>query len=121
MKTRDLIEALQQIDPDGCTECCVGNADIFDVSRQPAYYDGRLETLWRDMNRSGYNVSSATMTAFGTKIVIKPLSIETAIMNDPDLEVDTQGDTHASDSVERWRRESVRARLMSLDDIRSER
>ena len=42
MTTTDLIKLLQEIDPEGDTEVCIGNTPIWYVERLPAYYDGRL-------------------------------------------------------------------------------
>lgn len=105
MKTKKLIELLQAADATGELECCVGNVDIHFVSQEPAYYDGRLEILIRDENIRYYNVIGAKITGRGRKIQIHTLSIEDAMIDDPDLPVDlsecSNGDYAAA--VEKWR------------------
>ena len=84
MKTKELIRRLQEADPTGEAECCVGNHDIFFVESKAAYWDGRLEVLVRDQSKEPwYNVVGAKITTHGTKINIRTLSIDDAIFNDP--------------------------------------
>lgn len=45
MKTKELIRQLQEADPTGEIECCVGNCDIDNVTVLPAYYDGNLQVI----------------------------------------------------------------------------
>lgn len=78
MKTKELIRLLQEEDPSGEVECCIGNEDIHYVSTMPAYWDGRLQILTRD---KFYNITGGKVTSRGNKIKIHPLSIEDAIYN----------------------------------------
>lgn len=81
MKTKKLIELLQQEDPSGEIEVCVGNVDIFFVERLPAYYDGSLQVLERDESLNGYNIIGGKYVRSGHKVVINTLSITDAISN----------------------------------------
>lgn len=88
MKTKELIRQLQDADPSGENEVCVGNSDIHFVDVLPAYYDGRLQVLIRDETKSNYNIVGAKLVSNGVKVVIVPLSIFDALWNDPDMPID---------------------------------
>lgn len=88
MKTKELIKLLQEADPSGEVEVCIGNADIHFVEILPAYYDGRLQVLQRNPDINAYNITGAKLFENGDKIVLHPLSIFDAIWNDPDLPID---------------------------------
>ena len=104
MKVKELIRQLQEADPTGEIEACVGNIDIHFVSREPAYYDGRLEVLTRDPARTGrcYDICGAEIRSDGDKVQIHILSIQQAIWENPDLPVVSDG----SDRVAIWRQEA---------------
>ncbi len=92
MKTKDLIRHLKDADPSGELECCVGNADILAVYHQPAYWDGCLQVLVRDKTKSPYyDVVGARYVSDGYKVMIQPLSVSDALLENPDLPVDTSG------------------------------
>lgn len=88
MKTKELIRQLQENDPTGEEECCVGNADIHFVESLPAYYDGCLQVLKRDEANEYYNIIGAKYTCRGRKVKIHTLSISDALFNDKDLPVE---------------------------------
>lgn len=89
MKTKELIKLLQEIDPEGETECCIGNRDIHFLDKMPAYWDGILEILQRDHSRDPYyNICGAKYTSQGSKINIRSLSITDAIGNDVNIKID---------------------------------
>ena len=89
MKTKELIRQLQEADPSGELECCVGNADIFFVDVEPAYWDGCLQVLKRDPAKAPYyDVVGAKYTSKGNKVVVRPLSIRDAILDDENLPVE---------------------------------
>ncbi len=89
MKTKDLIKALQEIDPSGEIECCVGNIDIHFVSLEPAFYDGPLQVLTRDSNEKRYyNIIGGKYVRSGNKIQIHTLSIGDAIGNNTKTVID---------------------------------
>ena len=81
MKTKELIRQLQEADPSGELNCCVGTtSDIYCVERLPAYYDGTQEILVRDPKiKDCYNVVSGIFTGDGIKVCIQPYSIEDAL------------------------------------------
>jgi hypothetical protein len=92
MKTKELIKRLQEEDPSGEIEVCVGNVDIHFVERMPAYYDGSLQVLIRDYNTKYYNIVGGKYVREGQKVKIHILSITDAISNaasvDANFEVD---------------------------------
>lgn len=119
MKTKDLIEALQEADPTGEEEVSVGNADIFYVAPDPAYWDGCQEVLLRDPSKRNYNVVGAKYRCNGTKIVIHTLSVEGAIENNPHMQVDfselegnyPSGYQRYTELVEEWRKSTIEIRM----------
>ena len=90
MKTKELIKLLSELDPTGEEECCVSNEDIYSVVKVPAYYDGALEILERDRTSKLYNVTGITFRKSGVKIVLRTLSAEIALFQDPHLSVQSQ-------------------------------
>lgn len=113
MKTKDLIKKLQEADPSGELECAIGgNVDIWEVYETPAYYDGCLEILKRDHTKDPYyNICGGIITGLGQKINIRPMSIEDAMLDDPDMPVDVVGYSPESKEriekqVEKWRKET---------------
>lgn len=85
MKTKELIRKLQEADPSGEIECCVGNVDIHFVSREPAYWDGPLQVLTRDeTNTKDYNIVGGQYIRSGYKIQIHTLEISD-IFDDPNV------------------------------------
>lgn len=90
MKTRELIRLLNEADPSGELECCVGNVDILDVSVEPSYWDGTLQVLRRDPEKEPYyNIVSADFIRSDevNKVVINTHSISDAIYENPELPV----------------------------------
>lgn len=114
MKTKKLIELLQEADPSGERECVVGNHDILDVSAEPGYWDGAYEVLIREEENPFYNVIGAKITTKGIKVVINTLSIKSAIWESDSygehfpVEIDTtyvrpESNQRYHDLVEKWR------------------
>jgi hypothetical protein len=91
MKTKELIRQLQEADPSGELECCVGNADIHFVDVEPAYWDGCLQVLKRDESNPYYNIIGGKYTCRGDKVNVRPLSIGDAIFENQDLPVEFEG------------------------------
>ena len=114
MKTKELIRQLQKADPSGEAECCVNNIDIHFVSNEPAYWDGTLEVLQRDESNKYYNIIGAKYVAYGTKVVIRPLSIADAIFEDPKLPVD-YSNCGSGERASRCREANDRRRKEALD------
>jgi hypothetical protein len=72
MKTKELIQMLQEADPSGEEQCCINNADIWDITVEPAYYDGSLNVIEFDEDRRplrGRRVRS------GKKVNLTPICI----------------------------------------------
>lgn len=88
MKTKELIEMLQEADPSGDLEVCVDNMDIHFAEVQEAYYDGCLQVLDRDRSCQFYNVVGVRILDSGWKVCLHTLSLADAILNKPDVEVD---------------------------------
>lgn len=91
MKTKKLIELLNEADPTGEEDVCVGNVDIHFIETLPAYYDGSAQVLIRDENSRYYNIIGAKYKRSGHKVQIHTLSITDAISNESKkrpLEVD---------------------------------
>ena len=88
MKTKDLIKLLQEADPNGEFECCIGNADILAIDVRPAWYDGPLQILKRDSNKNGYNIIGVKITNQGTKIVLLEHSIGDVLLDFSDIPVE---------------------------------
>lgn len=88
MKTKELIRQLQEADPTGEEEVCVGNIDIHFVESLPAYYDGSLQVLIRDETCKCYNIIGGKYKRSGKKVNIHTLSITDAISNNRDMPVD---------------------------------
>ena len=115
MKTKDLIAALQENDPSGEIECCVGNADIHFVNVEPAYYDGRLQVLERDHSKDPYyNIVGAKRTSKGSKVVLHVYSIEDYISDNPeDARID-YSECHGEAMVAHYRESDERVRQTVL-------
>jgi hypothetical protein len=111
LKTKDLIKRLTELDPTGEEECCIANEDIFSVETHPAYYDGPLEILHRSKNVRSYNIESAEMKTTGNKIVLKSLSVENAIYQNPDLKVQTD-DLRLYNKIKRFKLDAEEQRSM---------
>lgn len=88
MKTSEVIRRLQEADPTGECEVCVGNVDIHFIERIEAYYDGPLQVLIRDGGRPGYNIVGAKFKREGSKVQVHLLPIMTALTEDPEMPVD---------------------------------
>jgi hypothetical protein len=99
MRTSELIKQLQKADPkDECT-VCVSNSPVNGVDRQPWYYDGRLEYIERDKVTNkpikiGYKGGS-------DKIVIHCDSIEGALYDYPEAQLELSGITYKNQVDER--------------------
>lgn len=88
MKTRELIALLQEEDPSGEMDCCIGNCDILDVITEPAYWDGCKQVLVRDNTKECYNVVGAKISSKGHKVVLTAWSVQDALRTDPTLPIE---------------------------------
>ena len=109
MKTKELIKRLQEADPSGETDVCVGNEDILFVAREPGYYDGCFQVLDRDPAKEPYyNVVGVEIKAESDKIVIHPHGLSWVLIDHPEMPVkfDSEyAEKHWSDDVEKMREE----------------
>lgn len=87
MKTSELIAILKEVDPAGDTEVVIDGECIIAVNRLPAYYDGAYQKLNRDSNGK---FSSASIERSGFKVEFDHISIEDAMWNNEDLDVDCE-------------------------------
>lgn len=108
MKVRELIEQLQELDPELHVEIPTGPAWFVGVL--PAYYDGVHCQLITDPNAHYYNVLGFKYTYEGSKVVIYSHSIADAMLDDPEIPVDLSelpGDARKrhEEAVEKMRKE----------------
>jgi hypothetical protein len=82
----------------------VGNVDIYFVSRDPAYYDGRLQQLVHDESKRGkqWSIVGAKIISAGSKISLHAMSICDVLVDMPDLPI--EGGDEAT--IARWRAEA---------------
>ena len=117
MKTKDLIQRLQQCDPSGELEVCCDNEDINSVQTTEAYYDGKLQVLKRD---DRMRVVGAKITNNGHKVQIRSKSIQEAVYINPELPVELDLEDYQKPEYERtideWRRTARKIR----EDIKKE-
>jgi hypothetical protein len=124
MKTKKLIELLQKEDPTGEGEVCIsgseGNVDIFHLEWKPGYWDGCYQVLLRDWNCKFYNVIGAQYRSDGNKLCIVPMSIEDALLGEPELPIEVFDEfVHKTmaDTVAAWRQESRKIEQEINDQI----
>jgi hypothetical protein len=101
MKTKDLIAALQDADPTGEVEVCVGNQDIYFVEQLPAYYDGRLQTLIVD-NSPNPRINGVKVHSSGNKVQIHIMGVEDVLLDDPDATIDLSDLNPESQTFKYW-------------------
>jgi hypothetical protein len=109
MKVKKLIKLLKKEDPE--MEVCIGthegNLDIFTLEVKEGYWDGCLQVLVRDEKNKFYNVIGAEYRSDIDKLVINPMSIKDAMLDNPDLPVkvvDTFCQPTMQKQVDGWRR-----------------
>lgn len=111
MKVAELIRRLIELDPTQDEEVLVGNHDILFVQRLPGHHDGDGQVLVRDDSRKdSYNVVGAKFIRHGTKLDIVTHGIEDALIDQPDMPVETETEQQAR-RVKAWR-----ASVKSWDD-----
>lgn len=110
MKTRELVRLLQKADPTGEVDCCVDGIDIFSVQRLPAFQDGPKEVLQREADRKPhFDIIGGTISRRGEKVLIKALSLKSALINDPNLPIElVECDERTELQVQQWRDEARR-------------
>lgn len=91
MKTSEFIKMLQEEDPnDECT-VSVGNCPVRWIEKLPYYYDGRLQHIERDASGKVVKVG---WKSGGHKLKIHYDTIEDALMDYPDAEIEWSGVTY---------------------------
>jgi hypothetical protein len=109
MKTSELIKLLQKEDPDDQCFVCIDNHPVSGVGSMAYYWDGRLESVVRDENhlpiKAGYPSGVRKMKIFYD-------SLEEALMDNPNVELDLSGITYNGTvserhmaSIESWKKE----------------
>ena len=89
MKSKELIQLLQEEDPTGEVEVCVNNVDIYFLTTELAGWDGCLQVLTRDHSKDPfYNITGARYVRSGSKIVLHPMSVRDVLWNSPDAVID---------------------------------
>jgi hypothetical protein len=88
MKTKELIQQLQELDPEGEIEVVADGAPIYFAEKLPACYDGSLQILAQDSNRKGYNVVGYKVTNKGNKILLRTLDLESVMWENDDAQID---------------------------------
>jgi hypothetical protein len=100
MKTSEFIKMLQKEDPnDECT-VSVDNCPVSFVERLPYYYDGRLQCIERDASGKVIRVG---WKAGGMKLKIHYDTIEDALMDYPDAEIEWSGLVRQGKSIDQGR------------------
>lgn len=109
MKVSELIKKLQELDPNDEAIVCVENHPVSSVSRMPWYWDGRLEFIERDKTHTPIKVGYKDT---GSKIKIYYDTLEDALMDNPDAELDLSGITYQGQmepryqaNIERWKQD----------------
>lgn len=112
MKSKDVIKMIQELDPTGEMDVCVGNTDIFDIVVEPAYYDGCYQRLIRDPEKAPYyDIVGGEYISEGYKMCIDGLTLKSAIWTNPDLPVKfLDGDMNMDDYKQSIEEERVKAK-----------
>ncbi len=103
MKTKQLIELLNKIDPSGEQECCIDNAPIVDVHSEVAYWDGCLQRIENGVGRYVHH---------GCKIKIIHRSIADMIWSNPEFRVEYDSYTEKYKAYD----EAVRAASSKIEN-----
>ena len=115
MKSKELIQLLQEEDPTGEVEVCVNNVDIHCLSREPAYWDGSLQVLTRDESKKPYyNITGAKYVRHGSKIVLHPMSVRDVLWDNPDTAVINYSEVNPA-YVEQYKEQDDKTRQASRD------
>jgi hypothetical protein len=103
MKVKDLIAELLKHDPE--LEVSDGVAPLWFVHKMPVWYDGKLQLM--HVPEGDRWPRSASFAKTGDKLVMKFYGIQDALIDDPDLPIDTEGlSDHYKELVEQWRTEA---------------
>ena len=112
MKTKTLIEVLQELDPTGELVVCVGNEDIIEIDVLPAYYDGKLQVLQRDKTKDGYDITGIEIKSNGKKVKIEPYGLKYYVfdhhseLDKLNISFDHEPDQYTIDIIEEYRKKA---------------
>ena len=117
MKTKELIELLQREDPSGELPVCVDGVDVYTGYSVPAYYDGRLQQLIKDETKQNcYNITGIRFLKEGSKVVLRTMSLDDVLWEDPDAVVTYDYDPSEKEIQEvEDLRESIKRELEEID------
>ena len=102
MKTKDLIAALQKLDPTGEIEVVADGKDIYFAEKLPMFYDGMPIILIRNEdNKGSYNIDGLRITGKGNKIVLHLMDGEDVIADNPNCIIDLDGE-YAERHYKEW-------------------
>jgi hypothetical protein len=112
MNSRELINRILELDPEGELEVTCEKADIIFVDTMPCYYDGRVHKFIKDPNLPKdykyFPYIKAKIMSEGIHIDLQTWTIEEALYDNPDFEVDLSeaigGDKKA---VKAWRKKGI--------------
>jgi hypothetical protein len=89
MTTKELIQRLQEEDPEGNTEVVVGGEPIHWIENLPAYYDGRCGSLILDHSKDPYyNIVGYRVRESGRKVRLGTVDLEDVLYDNPNATVD---------------------------------
>ena len=77
MKTKEVIRQLQEADPSGEEEVCIGNHDIYRIFPEDAYYDGSLQIIEKDKNG---HIIGGTIRRSGMKVQMIEHTLEDVVL-----------------------------------------
>lgn len=122
MKTKELINNLQELDPSGELEVVAGGIPIYFVQRLPAYYDGALQILIQDKSRNDYNIIGYKYTHKGDKIRLDLMELDDCLLSNPDLPVDLSEVTeHSVESIKNRVENSRKEMREIIEQVKNEK
>jgi hypothetical protein len=105
VKVSELIKQLLELDPDDECALCVNNHPIRCATREPTYWDGRAQFVERD---HAFIPIKAGYKSGGCKISFHYDTLEDALMDNPDVELDLSGITYQDKVEERYAKQIER-------------
>ena len=94
MKSKELIEILRLLDPEGETDVVINNKPIYSVDKEAAFWDGRMFGLIREESLAPYyNVTGMYYTDEGSKIRLHTLSLLDVLVGNIDARFEIRSKT----------------------------
>lgn len=118
MKTKELIKRLQEADPDGEIEVNINGEDPYLVETLPGYYDGSYQTLIHAEHRKPYYTPiGVTIRRRGKKVIIKTLSIEDILFDNPDclIQYDSEETRERHEKCMENKRQEIKQEIEKID------